>query len=773
MLTLADIQPQKNEIYLDNNATTPVLPQAAQAAMHTMQLCYGNPSSSHITGIKAKYILETTRSLVRKVIGARTGHITFISGATEGIQTAIISALHAARQKNNLPDKPVLLYGATEHKAVPETLKHWNEMLNIGAEVIAIPVDEKGILDHDFIRDNIVNTVIICTMVANNETGVYQDLKALERVIRGGSQQVLWMVDCVQALGKITLDISNTSIDYAPFSGHKLYAPKGIGVLYVRDNAPFTPFIAGGGQENGLRSGTENLPGIAALQAVLALLDDENDDTFKSIAVLEGYRWQLADTLTQAFPQIIFNHDFSCSLPTTLNFSVKGLSSKEVMDLFDAAHIRVSSGSACSSKTTQSFVLDAMAKPKWQSESAIRMSFGPATTQLEIDNACSAIRRAVKALQHSCLLLSDTQDNSEHVVDGLQQWVYAQQSTWCYVDKATGECIVIDMQPELLHKFETLVKCQSFQVDGVLETQQSVKNGLREVVQKLISKQMLPGEFDCSGWNQQHIWLTLENGQKVAAIKVGSKVLVRYAMPVNDIGTADSNKSVYLLGSQRDEKLRAQDIEFAFVGDTMCLGGAGPFTSGNNRDTPQMYQSFTHLSQVITQDTLICPNTDHRQLFSTTLAIEKARNKLLSQAVDGQLSLYELVKQQSLADDELAVNSRDACANSQAAETNFGHVEAKELTNFMQHNKQAMLVDVREPHEFEAYPELCVEADQVVNIPLTQLTDFVKRHQNDKQDSVFICICRSGSRSAVAAKSLIHHGFVHVYHVPGGYALLN
>ena len=253
MLSINDIQAQKDEIYLDNNATTPVLPQAAQAAMHTMDQVYGNPSSSHVTGLKAKYILETTRSLMRKVIGASSGEITFTSGATEGIQTAIISALNAARSQGIAQKKPVLLYGATEHKAVPETLKHWNHMLNIGAEVIAIPVDGDGILDLEFIEQHVKDAVMICTMAANNETGAFQELSLLEQTIRKHNADVLWMVDCVQALGKIDLNIAQTTIDYAPFSGHKLYAPKGIGVLYVKQGAPFTPFIAGGGQESGLR----------------------------------------------------------------------------------------------------------------------------------------------------------------------------------------------------------------------------------------------------------------------------------------------------------------------------------------------------------------------------------------------------------------------------------------------------------------------------------------------------------------------------------------
>lgn len=769
MLTLSDIQPQKNEIYLDNNATTPVLPQAAEAAMHTMQQCYGNPSSSHITGIKAKYILETTRSLVRKVIGANSGDITFTSGATEGIQTAIISALNAARKKGISQSKPVLLYGATEHKAVPETLKHWNEMLNIGAEVLAIPVDENGILDIDFIKSHVGNALIICTMVANNETGVFQDLALLESAIRDNNPDVLWMVDCVQALGKIKLAISETTIDYAPFSGHKLYAPKGIGVLYIRDGAPFTPFIAGGGQESGLRSGTENLPGIAALHAVLALVDDENDDTFKDSETLYAYREKLASTLTEVFPNIVFNHDFAYSLPTTLNFSVKGLSSKDIMDLFDAARIRVSSGSACSSKVAGSFVLDAMHKPKWQSDSAIRMSFGPATTQQEIDQACMAIKQAVKALHQSCLLISDTDDNSEFAVDGLQQWVYDQQCTWCYVDKAAKEVIAIDIVPELVNKFETLVKCQGYKVKAVLDTHRHNNQVLNtEMIRELIATNIDGNSFDSLGWNNKCASVVLANGEEVAAINVGAKVLAKVAMAGHT-----KNSVAYLLGESNDGKLLPNNVEYAFVGDAIQIGGLGR-TDIEESDPHAFYQSLLTLSTVISDSSLICPSHDYQALFSTSFAMEKRTNVLLNDVLNQNISVEEFVARKAKVDRQLPTTDNHSCCGTiLVSESKIGNLVPNELSTFLDKHPQATVIDVREPHEFQAYPDAYVVGKKPVNVPLSQLTNFVSTFHNKKSDSEFICICRSGNRSDAAAKTLKRNGFDHVYHVPGGFALLN
>ncbi len=767
MLSLSEIQPQKNEVYLDNNATTPVLPQAIEAATHTMQLCYGNPSSSHITGIKAKYILETTRDLVRQVIGAQSGQVMFTSGATEGIQTAIISALIAAKSKVNSVQKPVLLYGATEHKAVPESLKHWNEMLNIGAEVIAIPVDELGILDMDFIAKHVPNALMICTMIANNETGVYQDISLLEKTIRQHNSDVFWMVDCVQALGKIELTISKTTIDYAPFSGHKLYAPKGIGILYVRDTAPFTPFIAGGGQESGLRSGTENLPGIAALQAVLTLLNDKDDSTFKSSAQLASYREQLTETLCEAFPEIVFNHDFSCSLPTTINFSVKGLSSKDIMDLFDAAHIRVSAGSACSSKVTGSFVLDAMGKPKWQSESAIRMSFGPATTQEEISTACNAIKQAVKALQSSCLILSDTADNSNLGVDGLQQWLYDNRCTWCYVDQNTKQCFVIDLAPELVGKFETLVACQGYQVVAALSTHQHVANEDHvNMIQALLHKS--DTKCDALGWPKNAELINLENDLTVEAIKVGDKFLARVAMPGHT-----QNSVAYLLGSPSNQKLLAKDIVFAFTGDNIQISGLGR-CDHQDGGASALYQSLQLINQVIMPDTLLCPAHDYLQLFNTTLELEKQSHELLSQALDGELTEQDFIAEITARDKQLPTSDFNQHCGVVIEFSNVIEViHPNELVSFIEHHPNTVVVDVREPHEYDAYPDEVIAGKKMVNIPLSQITQFVQQHKSEQSNNTYVCICRSGKRSEAAAKTLQRNHFENIFHVPGGFALLN
>lgn len=387
------------EIYLDANATSPVLPAAAAAAMAAMQNCFGNPSSSHASGLRARALRENVRASARRVIGAAHGRVMFNSGATEGIQTSVLSALCAIRERRARGEAcgDVVLIGATEHKAVPESLAHWNRLLGAGLELRMLPVDGDGRHRLEVLRALAPRVAMLCTMAANNETGVVSDLDGIAAVLKETASPALWLVDCVQALGKLPLALDASRIDYAPFSGHKLYAPKGVGLLYVREGAPFTPLMCGGGQEAGQRSGTENMTGIAALGAVFDAL--ERGDTFRTVDELHACRAQLVAALGAAFPGIVFNAPLAHALATTLNFSVPGVASGELLDLFDAAGMRVSAGSACSAAhAAPSYVLDAMGLPAWRSASAVRMSFGPLFDDASLAQACERIARCGAAL---------------------------------------------------------------------------------------------------------------------------------------------------------------------------------------------------------------------------------------------------------------------------------------------------------------------------------------------------------------------------------------
>ena len=375
-----------------------MLPRAIAAATLAMCEQFGNPSSSHSQGIVAKTLLEQTRATAARVLGACDGHVLFNSGVTESIQTAVLSELRAIGLRDAAKGHQLLVYGTTEHKAVPKALEHWNHVLDLGLELRELPVDSEGQHDLQTFACWLPNIALLCTMAANNETGVITNLADIKTILLASDSKALWLVDGVQALGKMDLDLQHSRIDYAPFSGHKLYAPKGVGMLYVRRGAPFTPLMAGGGQESGLRSGTENMPGIAALGAVLDGLQQGN--TFASLATLRGYRDQLEQSLRIAFPAIVFNVPLAQSLPTTLNFSVPGISSKAMLDVFDAAGLRVSAGSACSSaKAAPSYVLDAMGLPDWRTTSAVRLSIGALANAKLVDAACLAIVRCGQVLR--------------------------------------------------------------------------------------------------------------------------------------------------------------------------------------------------------------------------------------------------------------------------------------------------------------------------------------------------------------------------------------
>jgi cysteine desulfurase len=750
-------------IYLDANATTPVLPAAANAALSAMEELYGNPSSSHITGLKAKNVMEQTRLSVKKYLGAGDGTVIFTSGATEGIQTGILSALVAAKQKLDPNKTYSLLYGATEHKAVPESLKHWNKILGINAQVKAIPVDNKGNLDLDFISSEAANALMICTMAVNNETGVYQDLAKLEHSIRAANSGIYWMVDCVQALGKLEVNLAKTSIDYAPFSGHKLYGPKGIGFVYIRKNAPFTSFIAGGGQEGGLRSGTENLPGLAALQVIFNMLNNEADEGFATPVELFNYRDQLAAALKKAFPTLVFNHDFANCVATTINFAIPGFSSKEIMDLFDAAGMRVSSGSACSSKVTRSFVLDAMGLPGWQSESAIRLSFGPAMTAEQVQQACERIELAAQALSRSCLVLSTDTLQTSPEVDGLIQFKSGGSCCWIYVDDDHSTAVVIDPLPELVERITTLLKCQKLRPVAILDTHGHADHttGRDLLAERFLSEQ----ESDQLGWPVDSQLQVSGQDQNFDYINLGKHWLIRVPTPGH---TADSTS--YLLSSPlNDSDSIADKALYGFCGDTLLMGSLGRTNFASSNATA-LCHSIQTLNQLLGDDALICPSHDYHNEFVTTLVSERQRNKLLNDLLSGAVSEADFCKLKQQLDSHLDDESGSeimcgayVAANSCSAILEYDDDSLKQI---LSKDSSVKLIDIREPHEYAL--QHSVSAD--LNVPMTRLVQFIGEHMQDKQQP-WVLLCRSGSRSLVVAQAMARLGFSHIGHLKGGYAL--
>jgi cysteine sulfinate desulfinase/cysteine desulfurase-like protein/rhodanese-related sulfurtransferase len=552
-----------HDIYLDANATSPVLPAAASAALETMRACFGNPSSSHATGLRARAVLDDVRMRARRVLGAGSGRVLFTSGATEGIQTAVLSALCALRERRAAGEQvgDLLIYGATEHKAVSESLAHWNRLLGTGFTLCALPVDSAGRHRLDLLRELAPRAAMVCTMAANNETGVISDLDGIAAVLRERAPRAYWMVDCVQALGKLPLDLANTRIDYAPFSGHKLYAPKGVGMLYVRDGAPYTPLIIGGGQEAGQRSGTENMAGIAALGAVLAAL--EQGDTFRKHAELAAMRERLAGALTDAFPGIVFNTPFELALPTTLNFAVPDLPGKELLDVFDAAGVRVSAGSACSAaKAAPSYVLEAMGLPAWRTSGAVRLSFGPLATDAFIIEACARIRRCGQALRRPALAASSLSGAQQ----GLRQVSHEGRHGWILFDHESHACVAIDPPAGMATRIAIQVQGSGLRALAVLGTGADPVGDERAVLRAALGFDTV--EAGTLGWPRDSAAVMLADGSIVPAIAIGKEVLARV---VNE----DGRGAVYLLGRALEGRLAASAVRLAFIGGTAMADAQG------------------------------------------------------------------------------------------------------------------------------------------------------------------------------------------------------
>lgn len=774
-----------NEIYLDANATTPVLPAAAQEAHDAMEDLFGNPSSSHISGLRARDTLESARDLVREVLGAGNGQIVFTSGATEAIQMGIFSTLCDVRERRAKGDLPAqdrtILFGATEHKAVPQAIRHWNRLLGVDDTVLQIPADQQGQLDLDFIRQHAGSADLICTMAVNNETGVITDLEAVEKAIRSQNQEVQWLVDTVQAVGKLKIDLAQTSIGYAAVSGHKIYAPKGIGLLYVRDGSPLVPLLAGGGQEHGARGGTENLPGVAAIAAVMKQLSASASRTFGDSAKLEGFRDRLVSSLRAAFPTIEFNTPFEKSVSTTINFAVKGFPSKELLDLFDAAGIRVSSGSACGSAVQGSYVLDAMGLGGWRSDGAIRMSFGPLTTEAEIDAACNRIVQVGQALCESCLVITnDAGSRAGQDLDGLIQLKNDSMCTWLLMDASTKRCIIIDPFEELADRVETIVRCQKSKVVAILDTHAHVDHESgRTMLLSGMSGQMEESAetADLLGWPETPDGTaTLSDGTAVPYLRLSeNRVLAQTDLPGHTlIGRA------YLVGQLSDgERLLRDDIQFAFTGDTILMGGIGR-TDFPCSSVERMYESLRRLPEVISPRTVICPTHDYNSEFATTLDFERSDNPFLAAILDEEspLSFQEFSAQKPAIDAAIDddSNSELVCGLIRNGDSKTESVEIRkdELKHFFEVHRNSLIIDVREPHEFsfsQDWSELGLDAAPE-NVPLTRLSGFlpglIRLHAQSPMDVIFLC--RSGKRSGKAAEVARRVG-VPARHIAGGIAL--
>jgi len=768
-----------SQIYFDCNATTPTLPEAARAALITMEAGFGNPSSVHVSGLQAKHQLERARTYASDAVGAGDpSTIVFTSGATEAIQTAVLSALsHIAKRMRAGEDltNAVVLYGATEHKAVPQALYHWREILGLPLSIESLPVDGNGQHDLAFLAERMPRCVFLATMAVNNETGVVTDIEGIGALVETHGAKCLWLVDCVQALGKRPLALASSRIDYAPFSGHKLYAPKGIGFLYSRKGSPLTPLIVGGGQERGARSGTENLPGVVAFGEVLRMLV-EGACPFACTETLSARRESIVDTLRECFPGVVFNMPFEHSVPTTVNFSVPGFSSREIMDLFDAAGVRLSAGSACgAAKSVRSYVLDAMGIPEWRSLSAIRLSFGPATTGDEITRGLRAISQAARALRESCALAgpgpADTLGMSAPSgvrSEGVVQFASGAANTWIVVDALGGTAVVIDPCEETAARVVHFLQCQGLRTLAVLDTHlhadhDSPRKGLEELLDVQVPR-------DDLGFPNIGVQTETLDGKSVSVLALSPRrSLVRIATP------GHTSESVSFL-------LREDGaIRFLFCGDLLLAGGLGR-TNFASSDAGSMLESLRMLGRLLPARCVLCCAHDYSNSFATIWQSERLTNPLLELALDDSNAFSRAMFLAAKVEYDAGLRGAEAEAQGivcgvVSKDDGEGCVSIAPgcFREFLSRNGSlTRVVDVREPWEWnvsEAYEGLGLDA-LPENIPLSRFANLIADLLSGKDafETPVALFCRSGSRSIYVARSLRRLGFVNAWSLEGGLA---
>lgn len=380
-------------LYLDYNATTPVDPAVLEAMLPYFTQHFGNPSSTtHAFGWAAAEACEQAREQVAQLIGARPENLCFTGGASEAVNLAIKGAAAAYRGK-----KDHVVTVATEHKAVLEACR---ALEGQGYRVTFLGVKEDGLIDLDALREAVTDTtLLVAVMWANNETGVVQPMREIAEIAH--ARGALMMSDATQAVGKIPVDVDAAGIDLLACSGHKFYAPKGIGVLYRRRRQPrvhLEPIISGGGHEEGLRSGTLNVPGIVGMgkAAEIAGAAMEAD-----IARLGALRDRLEAALTQRLGARVNGHP-EHRLPTTSNLVLPGIRTRDLLPKMRG--VAVSTGSACQTKSDKpSHVLSAMGLADADAHASVRFSVGRFTTEAEIDRAIEEVAAAVEAVREGVM----------------------------------------------------------------------------------------------------------------------------------------------------------------------------------------------------------------------------------------------------------------------------------------------------------------------------------------------------------------------------------
>lgn len=374
-----------DNIYLDNNATTPIAPEVLDAMAPCLKANFGNPSSIHAHGQKARRALDIAREQVAKLIGADPEEIIFTSGGTEANNLALLGT--SSHHSHIISQK-------TEHPAILETLTHLESK---GMRTTLLDVDNTGIISEDDLKNAIdEKTGLISIMTANNDTGTIFPIAKLAAIAK--SKGVLFHTDGVQALAKTGIDVRANNVDMASFASHKIYGPKGVGALYVKRGTRLQGISFGGSQENRRRAGTENIAGIVGFGAACEIARNRLETDEKRIGTLKA---KLELFLTKALDGTAIHGPKEQRLPGTTNVTIRGIEGETLLMAMDMSGISISVGSACHAESKlPSHVLSAMGVSDEDSRSSIRLSIGRYNSEAEIDKTITSLKEILERLRN-------------------------------------------------------------------------------------------------------------------------------------------------------------------------------------------------------------------------------------------------------------------------------------------------------------------------------------------------------------------------------------
>ena len=378
------------EIYLDNSATTRCFEGVVEVVTKTMLGDYGNPSSMHHKGVESEQYLKDARAIIAGNLKVQEKEIFFTSGGTESDNLAIIGAARANKRAGMH-----LITTKIEHPAVLNTMKYLEEE---GFSVTYLPVDKDGIVEPEVLKEALTpETILVSVMYVNNEIGSVQPVEELSKVIKAYNPKILFHVDAVQAYGKYRIYPKRQGIDLLAVSGHKIHGPKGVGVLYVSEKAKIKPINYGGGQQKGMRSGTDNVPGIAGIAEAVKEIYTDFDAHIDRLYELKTMFVEGVQKMDNVWVNGRTGRD---SAPHVVSVSIPGIRSEVLLHALEDKGIYVSSGSACASnKPAVSETLKAIGLDKTALDSTIRFSFSVFTTKEEIETALAALYELVPMLR--------------------------------------------------------------------------------------------------------------------------------------------------------------------------------------------------------------------------------------------------------------------------------------------------------------------------------------------------------------------------------------